>query len=190
MNRFFVIFSVLVLMVFCAAAEDSAIYENVQELNETQKISAPGTADFKISFGPIGITAAGETIAIISVGIAMFSTVVRLAVLDRSKMREMKEKMKEHQSELKEATKSGDKKRAQKAQEEFMKLTMENMRYSFKPMIFTFIPFIIIFGWLQREYNQVGLVANLFGYGIGWFGWYFVCAMVFSSLINKLLKVT
>jgi uncharacterized membrane protein (DUF106 family) len=138
----------------------------------------------------ISITPAGETIALVSIGLSIMSALVRRAVLDMDKMNEMKQQMKKHQETLKQATKSGEKKKAQKAQEELMKLTMENMKHSFKPMIITFIPFILIFYWLRDQYGNVGEVANLFGFGLTWFWWYLVCAMIFSIILNKVFKVT
>lgn len=136
------------------------------------------------------VTFEGQIIAGISLGIAIASSLVRRAVLDLDKMKEMKERMKEHQETLKKATKSGDKKKAKKAQDELMKITMENMKHSFKPMIYTFIPFILIFMWLRGQYGEAGAVATVFNFELTWFWWYLVCSMAFSMILNKVLKLT
>lgn len=136
------------------------------------------------------ITGNGQIIALISLGIALASSLVRRAVLDLDKMKEMKVKMKEHQKALKEATKSGDKKKAKRAQDELMKLTMENMKHSFKPMLYTFIPFILIFMWLKSQYGGVGAVATLFNFELTWFWWYLITSMIFSMILNKALKLS
>ncbi len=138
----------------------------------------------------IEITDAGYTIAAISTGLSIMSALVRKAVLDMDKMKEIKEKIKVHQKEMKLATKSGDMKKMQRNQEDMMSLTMENMKLSFKPMIYTFIPFILVFGWLRDQYGLLDVVASVFGFNFGWFWWYFICAMVVSLTVNKVLGVT
>jgi uncharacterized membrane protein (DUF106 family) len=137
----------------------------------------------------IEITDAGYVIALISMGLAIMSALVRKAVLDQEKMKETKEKLKKHQEEMKKATKTGDTKKLQKNQEEMMKLTMENLKHSFRPMLITFIPFILVFTWLREQYSTIGTVASLAGYNLGWFWWYLICAMTVSLFINKILKV-
>ncbi len=136
------------------------------------------------------ITPDGQIIAFISIALAIMSALVRKAVLDMKKLKQMKEEMKEQQRIMKEATKSGDTKKMQKAQEHLMKLTMENMKYSFKPMLITFIPFIIIFYWLQGQYSSVGTVATIFSFDLGWLGWYLVISVISSLIINKILNVS
>lgn len=138
----------------------------------------------------LDVTLAGQIITEVSLGIAITSSLVRRAVLDLDKMKEMKVKMKEHQKTLKEATKSGDKKKAKKAQDELMKITMENMKHSFKPMLYTFIPFILIFTWLRGEFGEAGTVATLFNFELTWFWWYLICSMAFSLALNKIMKLT
>ena len=138
----------------------------------------------------IEITEAGYIIALISMGLAIMSALVRKAVLDQDKMRETKEKLKKYHEEMKKATKSGDTKRLQKSQAEMMKLTMENLKHSFRPMLITFVPFILVFTWLKDQYGSAGTVVSLFGFDLGWLGWYLICAMTVSLIINKLLKVS
>lgn len=138
----------------------------------------------------IAITTDGQIIAVISIALAIMSALVRKAVLDMKKLKQMKEEMKEQQRIMKESTKSGDTKKMQKAQEHLMKLTMENMKYSFKPMLITFIPFIIIFYWLQGQYTSVGTVATILGFDLGWLGWYLVTSIISSLIINKILNIS
>lgn len=136
----------------------------------------------------IAIAPDGQVIAFVSIALAVMSALVSRAVLDVKKLNRMKEEMKEQQKIMKESSKSGDTKNMQMAQEKLMKLTMENMRYSFKPMLITFIPFIIIFYWLQGQYSSAGTVATIFGFELGWLGWYIVISIISSIIIKKLLK--
>jgi len=138
----------------------------------------------------ISISPAGETIALVSIGLAVMSTLVRRAVIDREKFEEQKKKLKEHQKTVKEATKAGDTKRAQKAQEELMTLTMAQMKHSFKPMIFTIIPFLMVFNWLRGEYGSAGVIATLFGFELSWFFWYIICSKATSIVLNKVLRLS
>jgi uncharacterized membrane protein (DUF106 family) len=136
----------------------------------------------------IEFTQAGYAIAGISVVLAIFSTVVRLAVTDMKRSKEIREKLKEHQADIKAASKSNDTKKMQRAQKDMMDLTMENLRMGYKPLLITFIPFILIFGWIRGEYGSSGIVANILGFGLDWFGWYFVCAMITSLIINRITE--
>ncbi len=136
-----------------------------------------------------GITPDGNEIAAISIGIAIVSSLVRYAVMDREAFAESKKKMKEHQANMKKLSKSGNVKKLQEAQARMMSLFMENMKHSMKPMLFTFIPFILIFYWLKDTYTSVGVVAAPFGYELGWLGWYLVCVMISSMAFNKVLKI-
>jgi len=150
----------------------------------------------------IDITPAGETIALVSVGLAVMNALVRRAVIDREKFEEHKRKLKEHQQVVKEASKAGDVKKAQKAQEELMTLMMEQLKHSFKPMIFTIIPFLLVFSWLNQQYGRfnlfgildstlgVGPVATLLGFDTNWILWYLLCSIAISTVLNKTLRLT
>ena len=104
--------------------------------------------------------------------------------------RAARQKLNDLQKEMKEAQKKGDAKKLQKLQGEMMTSMMDSFRHQFKPMLVTFIPFLLIFWWLSGNYGRVGAqpMVEIFGYVIYWFGWYFICIMVFSIPINKLLK--
>ena len=135
------------------------------------------------------ITDAGIAIAGIAIALMIMSSLVRRATVDMEKMKEIKNKLKEHQEVMKKASRSGDIKKMQRAQEEIMKLTMENLKQSLKPMSITIIPFIMIFTWLKSQYANAGTVATLFGFDMNWFWWYFICAVITSILINKILNL-
>ena len=134
------------------------------------------------------ITPAGQEVALIALGIALVSSMVNKIVLDKELMKEMKEKMSQHQKEMKKAAKASDSKRSQELQGEYMKMLMEHMKHSFRPVMITFIPFILIFQWLRSTYVDVGTVATLFGFSLSWFAWYFICVMIISMIINRVLK--
>jgi len=150
----------------------------------------------------ISITSSGETIALISIALAVMNTLVRRAVIDREKFEDQKRRMKDHQKTIKEASHAGDTKKAQKAQEEMMVLVMEQMKHSFKPMIFTIVPFLLVFSWLNQQFGKfdlfrildstlgIGPVVNLLGFDMNWILWYLLCSIVISSVLNKVLRLT
>jgi len=138
----------------------------------------------------INITYDGQIIALISTGLSVMSTLVRMAVLDKGKLAEHKEKIKTHQDAIKEAQKRKDVKAMQKHQEQLFSVMSEQMKHSFKPMIFTMIPFLIVFGWLRDNYATAGTVASLFGFELGWFWWYFVTSMIISMVLNGVFKLS
>ncbi len=107
------------------------------------------------------LTAAGQTIGLISVGMTLMSSLVRHVVLDKEKLREHKEKIKECQARVKEAQEKKDVKGMQKHQKEMMSCSMEQMKHSMKPMIFTIIPFFLVFGWIRGTYGELGAAYNV-----------------------------
>lgn len=139
------------------------------------------------------------TIMFISMCISIVSSLVRKATIDVDRLRECKEDIKKHQTIMKEATKKGHTKKAVKSQEELTKLMMEQMKHSFKPMMITFIPFILIFTWLRGNYGDMGslvtfpfhmnfIVFSING-GLDWLGVYFLCSIISSIVLNKLMKL-
>lgn len=103
----------------------------------------------------------GQSIALISSGIVLLSTIIRYYTVDREKLKESQKRMKDHQAKMKEAQKSGDSKRMQKHQKDMLAETMENMRHSMKPMIFTMIPILLIFGWMRGTYGEYGTAFDV-----------------------------
>ncbi len=108
---------------------------------------------------------------------------------DQEKIKETKDRIKKHQEEMKKATKAGDTKKLQRVQQDMMALTMENLKHNLRPMLITFIPFILVFMWVRDQYSSVGTVASIAGFAMDWFWWYFICAMLVSLIVNKILKV-
>jgi uncharacterized membrane protein (DUF106 family) len=144
----------------------------------------------------IEVTYDGVIIAIISVGMASLSSLVRSATIDREKFREQKKKIKEYQQKMKEAQKRKDYKAMQHTQSKLSEVMMEQMKHSFKPLMYTMLPFLIVFSWLRSNYTEAGLVVRfpvmlpVLGDGLGWLGWYILCSMVVSIILNKALKLS
>ncbi|ODS37391.1 hypothetical protein BEH94_04530 [Candidatus Altiarchaeales archaeon WOR_SM1_SCG] len=132
-------------------------------------------------------------IALISAALAFMSAMVTKIFLSEEG-KAAKEKLKELQKDMKNAQKKGHVKKMQKLQGEMMTTMMESFRHQFKPMLITMGPFLLVFWWLKGNYEWMGTIVNLpitlpiIGSGLGWLGWYFLCILVISIPLNKLLK--
>lgn len=126
-------------------------------------------------------------IALISFALAVMSAMVTKVFLGEEG-RAARQKLKDLQKEMKESQKKGDAKKMQKLQREMMTAMLDSFRHQFKPMIITMIPFILVFWWLRDTYGGLGVMAEVFGFQLYWFGWYFLCIMIVSIPLNKLLK--
>ncbi|MBD3389293.1 MAG: DUF106 domain-containing protein [Candidatus Altiarchaeales archaeon] len=135
----------------------------------------------------IHLTHAGQAITLISFAIASLRTLVRFKFTDIPKLTENKEKIKAHQERMKDAQKKKDYEAVQRHQREMMSASMEQMKHSMKPMIYSMLPYLVIFGWLKTHFAQTGIVATIFGFSLGWLGWYILCSMITSMAVQRVI---
>ncbi len=133
------------------------------------------------------LSESAKEIAIISFALAFMSAMIT-KVFTTEEGKAAKQKTKDLQADMKAAQKSGDMKKMKKLQGEMMGAMMDTFRHQLRPMIITMIPFLLIFWWLKSTYGGGGAMAELFGYQLYWLGWYFVCFMLVSLPLNKLMK--
>jgi len=133
------------------------------------------------------LSESAKEITLISAALAFMSAMVTKIFLSEEG-KAAKEKLKELQKDMKNAQKKGHVKKMQKLQGEMMTTMMESFRHQFKPMLITFIPFILVFYWLRDTYGGLGPMAEILGFQLHWLGWYFLCVLVISIPLNKLLK--
>lgn len=113
-----------------------------------------------------------------SLVVSLFVTIVNYFILDKDRMRELKQKQKDLQAEMKNHKDNPAK--MMELQKELMGHTMETMKHSMKPMLITWIPIILFFGWLRNVY------------GAEWTSliWYYIGASLVGSIIfRKLFKL-
>jgi uncharacterized membrane protein (DUF106 family) len=108
----------------------------------------------------LDLTSSGYLIAGISVGLTLMSSLVRHATLDKEKLKEQKERLKHHQEQAKQAHKRKDLKAAQDHQSKMLEVSMEQMHAGMKPMLFTIIPFMIVLGWMNTNFGDIGALHN------------------------------
>lgn len=136
----------------------------------------------------IELTAAGNTVAMISVGVTLFTFVVNKIMINQDEMENIQKRTKEINKNMKKNTKEKDEgivKKLEEEQKELMKLMGKQMKMSMKPMIVTIIPILLIFGYLRTAYNEAGTVATLIGMELTWFWWYFIIVIFSSLILNK-----
>lgn len=120
----------------------------------------------------------------ISLIMTLISTLAYKYLTDQEAIKRLKEEVKEIQKEMKEF-RDNPKRMLELQKKSFEKGFFEMMRHQIKPLIFTLLPFILVFNWLRATYSPLGDLA----FGFGWFGIYFVSAIIFSISLRKLLKV-
>ena len=124
------------------------------------------------------ITNPKTSIAIISVGVTLVSTLAQKWLTNQEHLRTLKKRQKEIQKELKGCK---DNCVMQELNAEMMKLTGLMFKSSMKPMFATMIPFLILFWWLKSIY--VPLLGN------GWIWYYLGYSIVASMILRKVFKV-
>lgn len=125
---------------------------------------------------------ANPKIGVIAVAI-LISLIVTLAnyfLMDKRRMKELKERQKHLQEELKKHKGNQDKER--EIGQELMSHALETMKHSFKPMLITLLPVIFIFGWMRKILAGTAIAGT-------WFWWYLLGAIVSSMVFRKIFKL-
>ena len=110
-------------------------------------------------FGPLLKLGPFWTVVIISLVLAVLTTLVYKWVTDQARMKDLRERASALQKEIKKAGKD-DPKKALELQKKLFEMSKEQMMGSFKPMIITMLPLLIIFGWLNTHMGYEPLQAG------------------------------
>lgn len=140
---------------------------------------------FNMLFGPVMVLQSPYNLAVLSLILTAFITLIYKYVTDQELMKSLKQEMKDMQKEMKEFKE--DPKKMMEVQKKVMEKNMKYMMHSFKPMLITFIPLILVFGWLRNHYMDLGNPDVLFG--LSWIWAYIIFSVIFSIFIRKLFKV-
>ena len=140
---------------------------------------------FNALFGPLMALSAPYNLALLSLILTVFITLVYKYVTDQEAMKSLKEEMKSIQKGMKEF--KDDPKKVMEMQKTAMERNMKYMMNSFKPMIITFLPLILVFTWLRKYYTALGNPDVLFG--LTWIWAYIIFSLVFGIFLRKLFKV-
>ncbi len=122
------------------------------------------------------------SVIVFAILVSFFISLVNYFVLDKDRLREIKEKQKKTQEQIKAHQKAGEHEKAMSLQKELFADMPEMMKHSFKPMLITFIPIILIFTFARGLFAETIIAKS-------WFWYYFVSAIISSMIFRKLLKL-
>jgi len=140
-------------------------------------------AFFNSIFGKMIEASPLGAILLISLIVTLLTTLVYKYFTKQKVLKAMKEEMDDLRKQMKEF--KNDTQKMMELQKKSFQKSMEQMKHSFVPMLITFIPLIIIFGWLQATYKEIG---NLLG-PLNWLWIYILSSIIFSIILRKIMKV-
>ena len=108
--------------------------------------------------------------------VTLFITVVNYFMVDRSRMKEIREKQKRLRAEMKQYKDNPQK--MMEINKQMMEDMPEQLKHSFKPMLVTIIPLLILFSWLRSTFAITAIAST-------WFWWYIITSIIFSMILRK-----
>ena len=118
---------------------------------------------------------------IIVFAITILTTVVQKYATDQKTLKELKKEQKELQKQMKDVRSHPEK--YMELQKKSFPLAMKQMKLSMRAMAFTGIPFILFFRWFSDYF--VGAGNPKFWFGMSWFVFYLIFALIFGAILRK-----
>ncbi len=130
--------------------------------------------------------------------ITIITTLVQKYATDQKTLKELKTEQKKLQKEMNEFKNHPDK--LMEIQKRQMEMLPRQMKLTMRPIIYTGIPFILLFRWFYDYFNALATTEGLKFLGFwsvhgtflgiaGWFWFYLVTTIVFSSFLRKWMNV-
>ena len=117
--------------------------------------------------------------------ITLITTLIQKYTTDQKALRELKEEQKLLQQEMKKFENHPEK--IAELSKKQMEIIPRTFKLTSRAVLFTGIPFILFFRWFNDTFTTMGNPL-FFGF-FSWFWYYFILAIVFSSILRKYLKV-
>src|SRR3989338_5544568 len=117
--------------------------------------------------------------------ITLLTTIVQKYATDQKTLKELKKEQKEIQKQMKEF--KHDPKKAMELQKKQFALMPKQMKLSMRALAYTGVPFILFFRWFGDYFSAAGNPKLLFG--MGWFVFYLLGAIIISSILRKYMDV-
>jgi uncharacterized membrane protein (DUF106 family) len=118
-----------------------------------------------------------SSIIVISFLVSLFITIIRYFIVDKEKMKLIRDRQKNLRAEMKEYKNNPEK--MMEINQRMLEDMPEQMKQSFKPMIITLIPVLIIFAWMRSAYAMTDIANN-------WLWWYIGSSIIFSIILSKM----
>lgn len=123
---------------------------------------------------------------IIVLFITAFTTLVQKYATDQESLKEIKKEQKRIQEKIKAFR--HDPKKSMELQKQQMKLMPKQMKLSMSAIAYTGVPFIILFRWFSDYFTTTGQPIR-FWFGMSWFVFYLLGAIIFGSILRKTFDV-
>jgi uncharacterized membrane protein (DUF106 family) len=117
--------------------------------------------------------------------ITALTTLVQKYATDQKTLKELRKEQKEIQKQMKEFKNHPEK--LLELQKKQMAMMPKQMKLSMRAIAYTGIPFILFFRWFNDYF--IANPDSKFLFGMGWFLFYFIFAIIFGSLLRKWLDV-
>ena len=117
-------------------------------------------------------------IIILAFMVTLFITIVTHFMVDKKRMKEIKEKQKALRAEIKKFRDNPAK--MMELNKQMMEDMPEQLKHSFKPMLVTIIPLLILFKWLRATFAITAIAGT-------WFWWYIGFSILFSMILRKVM---
>jgi uncharacterized membrane protein (DUF106 family) len=123
--------------------------------------------------------------AIVVLVITIITTLIQKYTTDQKALKELRDEQKKIQKEIKENKNNPQK--VMELQKKNMGAIPKQFKLSMVSIAYTGIPFILLFRWFNDYFVANGNI-KLFGF-LGWFWFYLIASIIFSSLLKKWMKV-
>lgn len=117
--------------------------------------------------------------------ITLITTLVQKYATDQDTLKELKKEQKEIQKQMKEFKHHPEK--MMELQKKQFAMMPKQMKLSMRGIAYTGIPFILFFRWFSDYFAAAGNPRFLFG--MSWFLFYLICAIIISSILRKKMDV-
>ena len=116
------------------------------------------------------------SIIVLSLIVTLLITIVNFFMVDRTRMKEIRDKQKKLREEMKNFKDNPEK--MLEINKKMMEDMPEQLKHSFKPMLITLVPLLILFSWLRATFATTILAST-------WIWWYIGASIVFSIILRK-----
>jgi uncharacterized membrane protein (DUF106 family) len=116
--------------------------------------------------------------------ITALTTVVQKYATDQKTLKELRKEQKEIQNQMKEFKNQPEK--MMELQKKQFAMMPKQMKLSMRAIIYTGIPFILFFRWFNDFFiAYLAAGGSKFWLGLGWFWFYLISTLIFSSILRK-----
>ena len=126
-------------------------------------------------------------------GVTLLYSIISRLLVKPGDVRALKKEIEQHKESMNQAKKENSTEKTNQAMSEMLKANQKLLRKNMKPLLASLVIFFIALSWLAGAYAGSVIILPFslpfFGQDIGWFWWYLVITIPFTTLFRKLLGV-